>query len=141
MVPFLNTLTVHWKTTDLLTLDLYVTNVLNMSKRKRVEKDFWEVSAIILVRCLENKIIIYVDSKNKILCSSQQKFSIFITPRSEFPSTWGQLSTEKIYHNTHRFFPIRIYWYWVLINLSKVLIRPRSSIQIFLQNSNKIIGK
>jgi hypothetical protein len=63
-----------------------------MSKRKRVERDIWEVCATILARCLENKITIaYVDSRNKILCSSQQKFSIFITPKVEFPSMWGQL--------------------------------------------------
>ena len=36
-----------------------------------------------------------MDSKNKLLCSSQQKFSIFMTPRFEFPSTWGQLSPRK----------------------------------------------
>jgi len=36
-----------------------------------------------------------MDSKNKLLCSSQQKSSIFKTPRLEFPSTWGQLSALK----------------------------------------------
>ena len=96
MVPFLNTLMVPWKTTDLQIWDLYVTSVLNTLKRKRVEKDVWGVCAIILVRCLESKSIIpQADSKNKFLCSSQQKFSIFNTPRLEFPSTWGQLSPWK----------------------------------------------
>lgn len=96
MVPFLNILMVPWKTTDLQIWDLYVTSVFNTLKRKRVEKDFWVVCAIILVRCLEIKsIILQTDSKNKFLCSSQQKFSIFNTPRLEFPSTWGQLSPWK----------------------------------------------
>jgi|SoiMethySBSTD1v2_1073268.scaffolds.fasta_scaffold539393_2 hypothetical protein len=96
MVPFLNILMVPWKTTDLQIWDLYVTSVFNTLKRKRVEKDFWGVCAIILVRCLEIKsIILQTDSKNEFLCSSQQKFSIFNTPRLEFPSTWGQLSPWK----------------------------------------------
>lgn len=96
MVPFLSTLMVPWKTTDLRIWDLCVTSVFNTLKRKRVERDFWEVCAIILVRCLEIKsIILQTDSKNKFLCSSQQKFSIFNTPRLEFPSTWGQLSPRK----------------------------------------------
>ena len=96
MVPFLNTLMVPWKTTDLRIWDLYVTSVFNTLKRKRVERDFWGVCAIILVRCLEIKSIkLQSDSKNKFLCSSQQKFSIFNTPRLEFPSTWGQLSPQK----------------------------------------------
>lgn len=96
MVPFLNTLMVPWKTTDLRIWDLCVTSVFNTLKRKRVERDFWGVCAIILVRCLEIKsIILQADSKNKFLCSSQQKFSIFNTPRLEFPSTWGQLSPWK----------------------------------------------
>ena len=96
MVPFLNILMVPWKTTDLQIWDLYVTSVFNTLKRKRVERDFWGVCAIILVRCLEIKSIkLQSDSKNKFLCSSQQKFSIFNTPRLEFPSTWGQLSPRK----------------------------------------------
>lgn len=96
MVPFLSTLMVPWKTTDLRIWDLCVTSVFNTLKRRRVERDFWEVCAIILVRCLEIKsIILQTDSKNKFLCSSQQKFSIFNTPRLEFPSTWGQLSPWK----------------------------------------------
>ena len=96
MVPFLNTLMVPWKTTDLQIWDHYATSVLNTLKRKRVEKDVWGVCAIILVRCLESKSIMpQADSKNKFLCSSQQKFSIFNTPKLEFPSTWGQLSPWK----------------------------------------------
>jgi hypothetical protein len=68
---------------------------LNTLKRKKVEKDYWAVCETILVRCLEIKKITYVDSRNKFLCSSQQKFSIFITPKFEFPSTWVQLSPLK----------------------------------------------